>query len=153
MDKDTPDKEKTRHSSPPSPPPPWAQRARPSSPPSSPGHGSKPMGSHFGIGQFTTHFRLPIFVVGLNRIFTGGIWILTHGHLAPGSGSRHGHDWREAAASAHRWVKRGGPAASRDSRSFCGSHLVAPCHDLQMGFDLYIYIYVFPPREPMLGLF
>ena len=21
------------------------------------GHGSKPMGSHFGIGEFTTHFR------------------------------------------------------------------------------------------------
>ena len=34
------------------------------------------------LGEFTTHFRLPILVVGLNRMFTAGtIWILTHGHL------------------------------------------------------------------------
>ena len=33
------------------------------------------------VGEFTTHFRLPILVVGLNRMFTGDtIWILTHGH-------------------------------------------------------------------------
>ena len=32
----------------------------------------------FGIGEFTTHVRLPILVVGLNRMFTGGslIWVL-----------------------------------------------------------------------------
>ena len=35
-----------------------------------------------GIGEFSsTHFRLPILVVGLNRMLTGGtIWLLTHGH-------------------------------------------------------------------------
>ena len=33
-----------------------------------------------GIGEFTTHFRFPILVVGLNRMFTGGtVWVLTHG--------------------------------------------------------------------------
>ena len=30
---------------------------------------SKPMGSHFGVGEFTAHFRLPI-VVGIG-MFTG----------------------------------------------------------------------------------
>ena len=36
------------------------------------GHGFKTvLGAHFGIGEFTTHFRLPILVVGLNRMFTG----------------------------------------------------------------------------------
>ena len=31
-----------------------------------------------GIGEFSTHFRLPILVVGLNRKFTGTeFWILT----------------------------------------------------------------------------
>ena len=36
----------------------------------------------FGVGEFT-QFRLPILVVGLNRMFTGGepIWLLTHGHM------------------------------------------------------------------------
>ena len=29
------------------------------------------------VGEFTTHFRLPILVVGLNRMFTAG----THGHM------------------------------------------------------------------------
>ena len=31
---------------------------------------------HFGVGEFTTHFRLPILVVGLNRMFTWGYGIL-----------------------------------------------------------------------------
>ena len=32
------------------------------------------------VAEFTTHFRLPILVVGLKRRFTGGtIWISTHG--------------------------------------------------------------------------
>ena len=36
-----------------------------------------------GIGEFTTHFRKPILVVGLNRMFTGGtIRVLTRGHMA-----------------------------------------------------------------------
>ena len=30
------------------------------------------LGSHFGVGEFTTQFRLPIVMVGLNRMFTGG---------------------------------------------------------------------------------
>ena len=44
-----------------------------------------------GIGEFTTH-RLPILVVGLKRMFTGGtIWILTHGHLASKRGPQ---EWK-----------------------------------------------------------
>ena len=40
------------------------------------------LGSHFGVGEFTTQILEPIVVVGLNRMFTGGtIWILTHGHI------------------------------------------------------------------------
>ena len=50
----------------------WAQKM---------GHvavGSKPMGSHFGIGEFT-HFRT---YFGGDWMFTRGtIWILTHGHV------------------------------------------------------------------------
>ena len=38
--------------------------------PGSSGCGSKPMGSHVW-GRGSTHFRLPILVVGLNRMFTG----------------------------------------------------------------------------------
>ena len=34
--------------------------------------GLNPMASHFGVGEFTTRFRLPILVVGLNRMCTGG---------------------------------------------------------------------------------
>ena len=42
--------------------------------------GQKPMGSHFGVGEFTTHFRT--YFSGWIGMFTGGrIWILTHGHL------------------------------------------------------------------------
>ena len=41
------------------------------------------MGSEFGIGEFTTHFRLPSLVVGLDWDvhwrFTG---VLTHGHFS-----------------------------------------------------------------------
>ena len=39
------------------------------------------LGSHFGVSEFTTHFRFPLLVVGLNRMFTGGA--LTHGHINP----------------------------------------------------------------------
>ena len=39
------------------------------------------LGSHFGIGEFTTHFRLPILVVGLGCSLGGTIWLLTHGQL------------------------------------------------------------------------
>ena len=48
--------------------------------------GSKPMGSHFRIGEFTTHFRLPILVVGLGC----SLGILTHGHI--GSVTQEGCD-------------------------------------------------------------
>ena len=34
------------------------------------GCGSKLMGSHFGVGASTAHFRIPILVVGLDRRFT-----------------------------------------------------------------------------------
>ena len=39
------------------------------------GCGSKPMGPFWLVGEFTAHFRLPILVVGLNRMFTGGYGI------------------------------------------------------------------------------
>ena len=43
------------------------------------GCGSTPMGSHFGVGEFTTHFRT---YFGDWDVHWGyGIWILTHGHL------------------------------------------------------------------------
>ena len=42
---------------------------------------SKSMGSHLGVGEFTTHFRT--YLSGWIGMFTGGtIWILTHGHMA-----------------------------------------------------------------------
>ena len=38
------------------------------------------MGSHCGVGEFTTHFSFPI-LEGIG-MFTGGmIWILTHGQI------------------------------------------------------------------------
>ena len=42
--------------------------------------GSKPMRSHFGIGEFTTRFRLPILVVGLGCNHWG-YGVLTHGQM------------------------------------------------------------------------
>ena len=57
-----------------------------------------------GIGEFTTHFRLPILVVGLNRMFTvGTIWILTHGQVFGEGG----------VLCVFIWMGGGGP---RDSR-------------------------------------
>ena len=45
------------------------------------GRGSTPIGSHFGVGEFTTHFRT--YFSGWIGMFTGGtIWVLTHGHLS-----------------------------------------------------------------------
>ena len=63
--------------------------------------GSEPLGSHVGVGEFTTHFGLPILVVGLGDVKTGGtIWLLTHGHVR-----RHGHpkSWNhlEVACGSH----------------------------------------------------
>ena len=44
------------------------------------GHGSKPMGSNFGVGEFTTHFRT--YFSGWIGMFTAGtIWVLTHSHV------------------------------------------------------------------------
>ena len=41
------------------------------------------MGSHFGVGEFTTHFSRDF----SGDWFTGGtIWILTRGHLGPEKG-------------------------------------------------------------------
>ena len=37
------------------------------------------LGSHFGVGEFTTDFRTILVRIGM---FTGGtFWILTHGHI------------------------------------------------------------------------
>ena len=44
------------------------------------GCGSKPVGSHFGVGEFTTHFRT--YFGGWIGMFTGGtIWVLTYGRF------------------------------------------------------------------------
>ena len=40
------------------------------------------LGSHFGgFGEFTTHFRLPILVVGLVDFHWGVTGLVTHGHV------------------------------------------------------------------------
>ena len=54
------------------------------------GLGSKPMGSHFGIGEFTTHFRA--YFSGWIGMFTGTIWVLTHDHT-PVQGKNHHNQW------------------------------------------------------------
>ena len=46
---------------------------------------SKPMVPFWLVGEFTTHFRFPILVVGLNWMFTGTIWIFTHCHIPSAS--------------------------------------------------------------------
>ena len=46
------------------------------------GCGSKAMGSHFGMGEFTAHVRT--YFSGWIGMFTEGtIWVLTHGRLNP----------------------------------------------------------------------
>ena len=46
--------------------------------------GSKPLGSHFGVGEFTAHFRT--YFSGWIGMVTGGmVWILTHGHMRNGT--------------------------------------------------------------------
>ena len=40
-------------------------------------------GCQFKVGECTTHCRLPILVVGLDRMFTGSNGVLTHGHVEP----------------------------------------------------------------------
>ena len=44
----------------------------------------KPMGPFWSVGEFATHFRLPILVVGFGPVHWGyGLLILTHGHIDP----------------------------------------------------------------------
>ena len=52
-------------------------------PPVQHGRGSKPIGSHFGVGEFTTHFRTHF--SGDRDVLCGYDLDLTHGHIEPGS--------------------------------------------------------------------
>ena len=45
------------------------------------------MGSHFGVGEFSTHFRT-YFSVWMGMLTGGTIWLLTHGYFSPIFGLR-----------------------------------------------------------------
>ena len=76
------------------------------------GCGSKPMGSHVGVGEFTIHFRTSF--SGWIGMFTGGtIWLLTHGQICTaglGPCCRLGRHGQQGAAQRLRLQGRVGHA-------------------------------------------
>ena len=59
------------------------------------------MGSHFGVGELATHVRT--YFSGWSGMFTGTIWILTHGLLsASGPEARASRHRKDSAAAARK---------------------------------------------------